>query len=776
MRLITAIILLLGTTLAYSQEVLTAEIIDATQENDCQDGSIDLTISGGFSPYDIIWDYFPEDPDEPPILDFHIANGIEGSNDGEDIDATAGSGEYTVLVTDALCGTASASFTVKCECPECELNAEVTNENCQNGNGSIVTSISCTSENEVATYTYQWSDLDSDDPQTSLRNNLSSGDYCLTVTDNSECTYTGCWTVENIRGRSIPELIEQNNITYCSEEGDQNCTGSLTIAVEEGVSINWVNIPNPNQTNSTTVTDLCEGTYMVEITKNGCEFTYSFNIECCTTGGQDFENSFPPLTIDLIEKISPVNSTSFDGVIEIDISGGSQEYFISWTGPNGFVSSNQSLGGLGPGEYCIMVDDGCSIMSLCITLVDCSNHNLSINGTVSNTCPGVSFGIIDLNITGGQAPFSFAWSDGGSTASISNLNQGQHCVTVTDNSGCVGFQIVECFTVGVSDHQFSGFITDPCGAQFTCNGNPTIFEPYNGQLNCNFENCDERTCRCPLTNGIVGDPIPFGYASTRISANNCAFEGLCLDGSGWEVISQGGFNTFFLPVSTGGCGNCIQCYEVETCDITIAGVPFRFIVSAEIVDVGACCGGCIQDDPECEFSFEEFDFNLRDLNQFSIDDVTLMPIELSTEVDMKIYNEFVGSKIENNDYIELREFMAHEMIDSIDWAKKPCITGGHDGENLVENNFQFKNILINPSIEVYPNPFTDQIIVDYNNSLDINSNFSYSIKNILGQTILEGKLLKNQSVIYTTSLNVGLYLLEVYENNEEILSEKLVKN
>jgi len=58
-----------------------------------------------------------------------------------------------------------------------------------------------------------------------------------------------------------------------------------------------------------------------------------------------------------------------NGAIELTISGGTAPYSFSWTGPGGFISTEQNLSDLPPGEYCVTVSDHyCGIAQLCITV------------------------------------------------------------------------------------------------------------------------------------------------------------------------------------------------------------------------------------------------------------------------------------------------------------------------------------------------------------------------------------------------------------------------
>jgi len=69
-----------------------------------------------------------------------------------------------------------------------------------------------------------------------------------------------------------------------------------------------------------------------------------------------------------------------------------------------------------------------------------------INSNVINEvkCYGLSDGSISTTISGGVSPFSYAWSNGATTSSITNLSSGPYYVTVTDNTGCSG---IKTFTI-----------------------------------------------------------------------------------------------------------------------------------------------------------------------------------------------------------------------------------------------------------------------------------------------------------------------------------------
>ena len=136
-----------------------------------------------------------------------------------------------------------------------------------------------------------------------------------------------------------------------------------------------------------------------------------------------------------------------NGSIHTVISGGvpfnsGTPYILSWTGPNGYSSSNPDISGLQPGIYTLNVQDagGCPVNKN-DTILEPADILIHTDSTKNITCFGAGNGEIALTVTGGTKPYSFTWTkDGNSfpanTGHLMNLSPGNYFVSVSDNNTC----------------------------------------------------------------------------------------------------------------------------------------------------------------------------------------------------------------------------------------------------------------------------------------------------------------------------------------------------
>ncbi|MBK8563951.1 MAG: choice-of-anchor L domain-containing protein [Saprospiraceae bacterium] len=122
------------------------------------------------------------------------------------------------------------------------------------------------------------------------------------------------------------------------------------------------------------------------------------------------------------------------GSITIATTGGSIPYLYSWS--NGLPNS-PNISGLPAGSYQVTVTDG----NGCTALANGTIGSVPLISAVATAspvdCNTPNAGTINLGVTGGTPPYSFAWSNGlPSTQNQIGLGTGTYTVTITDGGNC----------------------------------------------------------------------------------------------------------------------------------------------------------------------------------------------------------------------------------------------------------------------------------------------------------------------------------------------------
>jgi hypothetical protein len=136
------------------------------------------------------------------------------------------------------------------------------------------------------------------------------------------------------------------------------------------------------------------------------------------------------------------------------------------TAPLTYVWSNGQTGfnatGLVAGTYTVTITDAVGCFSTAsVTVGTTPPPTLSLSA-VPATGAANADGSATVSLSGGVAPFTYAWSNGGSTTTINGLLPGTYSVTITDSAGCVVTDsITISFVVGLDALSASGFTVLP---------------------------------------------------------------------------------------------------------------------------------------------------------------------------------------------------------------------------------------------------------------------------------------------------------------------------
>lgn len=380
------------------------------------DGAIDLSVTGGTAPYSFAW-----------------SNGAET----EDLSGIP-AGSYEVTVTDA--NGCTTTYTYGLDAPEAissTLEAALLpggyNVTCSYANDG---SIAATVQGGTAPYAIAWSGpagFTSNDEDIA---GLAAGTYTLTVTDANNCAHTGSIVVTAPPAIDIDLAATVLNGGYnigCFGEAEGTISASVTGGTA-GLTYQWTG-PNGFTSNAVNISDLVAGTYTLTVT-DGNDCVAESSITLTEPGPLDVQYALSD------HDGYNVTCTGGDGSIDLTIDGGTPEHAISWTGPNGFGSTQEDISGLEAGSYHVVVSDanGC-LFETNLDLTDPALLEPSFAHT-ANLCPDDANGAIDITVNGGAGPFTYTWSgpDGytATTEDITGLVTGTYTVEVSDPLGCGG--------------------------------------------------------------------------------------------------------------------------------------------------------------------------------------------------------------------------------------------------------------------------------------------------------------------------------------------------
>ncbi len=141
---------------------------------------------------------------------------------------------------------------------------------------------------------------------------------------------------------------------------------------------------------------------------------------------------------------SQVNNLCFQGTsgsLAVTVSGGVPPYSYAWSGPNNFSASVANPQNLASGTYQVTVRDanGCTITGALQTITEPTQLTLT-QSKVDNVCFQGNVGSISIRVSGGTAPYNYAWTGPNgftlTTEDPQNLASGTYQVTVRDANGC----------------------------------------------------------------------------------------------------------------------------------------------------------------------------------------------------------------------------------------------------------------------------------------------------------------------------------------------------
>lgn len=287
------------------------------------------------------------------------------------------------------------------------VSSNTTNALCGSNSGTATV----TPGGGSAPYSYQWSNGQT----TATAQSYGAGTHSVTVTDATACRNVSSVTV----------AASSITITATSQTTNSACgaaTGTATASPSNGTAP-YVYVWS-NSATGQTASGLATGNYSVLIIDvNGCQGQIDNII---------VSNPNPPfITIDSVANARCYNSST--GSATVTGSGGTAPYSYLWS--NG--ASGSSVANLPADTYNVTVIDAnnCSNITT-LNVFQPDSLYASTTSNVSVSCNGASDGALSISVFGGTTPYTYAWSNGASAATISNLAAGSYTVSISDANGC----------------------------------------------------------------------------------------------------------------------------------------------------------------------------------------------------------------------------------------------------------------------------------------------------------------------------------------------------
>ncbi|MDK2910086.1 MAG: hypothetical protein PWR20_1653 [Bacteroidales bacterium] len=341
-------------------------------------------------------------------------------------------GSYTVIVTDInLCPSDTSSTFNLIDPPAIEILSEsftpITCHNAADGTIEIIAT------GGTGTLNYTLNPLNITN-QTGLFTNLNAGTYSVTVSDQNGCSInSSTFILTNPPAVSIASVYFNQPLCYGVNNGSitinaSGGTGSLYYSINGGVTYSANSV----------FTELGPGFYNIYVSDdNGCYTVYNLN---------PVQLVYPPQLTLSFNTQNPTCNGCTDGSITAIPAGGTPGYSHHWN--NGATTA--TITGLPANIYFVdTVTDANGCIVIDSTLLSEPGQFVVSTQSSNVSCYGGNNGWIQTSVSGGTAPYSYAWKKEpnpviySTSPNLFDLEAGVYTLTVLDAFGYAVYDTVE---------------------------------------------------------------------------------------------------------------------------------------------------------------------------------------------------------------------------------------------------------------------------------------------------------------------------------------------
>jgi hypothetical protein len=449
------------------------------------DGSATVAATAGTAPYTYLWS--------------------NGATTATITDVAAGT--YNATVTDANGCTGSTSVTITEPAALVASITSQTNVSCSadpNGDATVAATAG------TAPYSYLWSN----GATTETITDISAGTYNVTVTDANGCT--------DMTSVTITDTTIQPDIPTVTASANTICSGNITTLYFSG-DLN-------DATQWAIYTGSCGGTLIGATTGS----SFSFVPSSTTTyyvrgeGGCSTAGSCGSITITVSSVSATVASQTniscnggTDGSATVVATAGTTPYTYLWSND----ATTATITDVAAGTYNVTVTDanGCT-GSTSVTITEPAALVASITSQTNVSCNGEANGAATVAATGGTAPYTYLWSNGATTATITGVTAATYEITITDANGCADITSVTLTEPAAIDNTVSELVTgtltaNEAGAAYQWYLCPTTL--LTGETNQSFTPTDSGEYQVVIT---VGTCTAISDCKSMVTLGSASFE------------------------------------------------------------------------------------------------------------------------------------------------------------------------------------------------------------------------------------------------------------
>jgi hypothetical protein len=255
---------------------------------------------------------------------------------------------------------------------------------------------------------------------------------------------------------------------------------------------------------------------------------------------------------------------------------GNPPFFYEWSSGNVNINSPNNCE-LPPGNYSVSVSN----LNNCLLVEHFSIENDTTFSVWSDwafieECGGT--GELTVSVADANGPFSYQWSNGATSATINQLQEGLYSVTVSSTGGCTA--VAESIVVDISTQSWAAELQEDCGQ-----GIGSLFINYNPAGNLSFpvlfswSDGTTHQRHGPVAPGILDSlqDVPSGHYNVTITdANGCELSLERTMNCFQPPPVPDGFNWCYIDADDDPSDNCTGVYARHFQAITTLNLSIQY--------------------------------------------------------------------------------------------------------------------------------------------------------------------------------------------------------